>query len=519
MPPIKKKNGKQAPANGQPAQITKTQAASMSYKEFMELEWVRKLFEAWKEKPNLSIELAVGAHALTEDQMKEIMGWEIETEENKFGNDYLLIDEEGNRIRCNKNNKNRPFDPAWQSRLTQEFLNQRWAFNGESFIIGESGSVLSAQHRGTGFIAACQKYRQQINHWKELGPEPRMETVIIRGIDEAHETIRTLDNVRTRNLTDVLFTEDAFASITPTDRKAMCRVADYAIRLLWDRTGVAEIDSFAPIRTNSEAVDFLRRHETLKDAVKHIVEEDKDRRLRILIPPGTAAAMLYMMAASKTDLDRYRLHDPLPDETVVDFTLWKEAKAFWTNFAKNEEETRELRYALAYLGGEDGKTKATAAERISLTAKAWEIYQTSGQIPRGSLCTYISSRKDAEITGITLQYQKNEDDIRVLVEHCAFDGIDQGWTYERKGRDREQRKNDDRRRKEGKVTSVELAKRLKEEREAKNKAKREAKKEQLQADIKSGKRKVLMTRKEIEAENTRKAREADEQMAQARGNQ
>jgi hypothetical protein len=92
-------------------------------------------------------------------------------------------------------------------------------------------------------------------------------------VSEEPATIRTLDNVRPRTLSDVLYTEEnVFGRLSAAARKEAIRNLDYAIRFLWNRTGQSNpsYGSFTSYRTHSESLDFFHRHPHLAQIVEHI---------------------------------------------------------------------------------------------------------------------------------------------------------------------------------------------------------------------------------------------------------
>ena len=353
------------------------------------------------------------------EQVKEIIGWETETEEVKFGSDYLLTDEYDKKVRCVHNMHNRPFTESRARRYASDVLNRCWAgcededtINGETAIIGETGQVLSFQHRAIGFILACQIWEKGGERWRKLwSEEPKFYTLLVQGVSEKPRIVQTIDNVMPRTLVDVLYTSGYYANHKPNDRKALCRMTDYAIRLLWQRTG-AKDNPFSPGATHSGCVEFLDRHSKVQDAVKHIYEENSDNSIGKYFSLGYCAGVLYLMATSGSDLDTYRLNDPHPNEKLLDWANWDKATDFWVMFSKGSPILRAVRQAFALLRDPTtGADIGSRAERLAILAKAWQVYK-EGQV--------------VEDGDIKLKYGPKTEDGRPLIEWPTFGGIDLG---------------------------------------------------------------------------------------------
>lgn len=383
--------------------------------------------------PDIETRLCLGEDAITEEQARILLGWQTEEEyvaeelakisdvkkkekaKPTYGGDYLFTDEEGKKVRCNNNDHNRPFDDSHARKLAQDILNRFWAdsrngkgqeingvdyprtINGESIIIGRTGRILSAQHRLIGLVLANQIYRgEQSEHWKEKWPKedgpPTIEALLVYGIDESPETTRTLDNVKPRGLADVLFTDEELYKgkksngkpYNKSDRAALCRLTEHAVRFLWHRTGERD-DAFSPRLTHSEAIDFILRHPHLRRAVKEIydiysadwkVSCDKMR-------PGTASAMLYMMGCSRSDGKRYRDPAETPrTEKRLDWSLWDKACEYWTHLCTGGAEVRGVHYALSGLHGEEATATPTVDEKMTVIIKGWNLYREDKKLTR-----------------------------------------------------------------------------------------------------------------------------------------
>ncbi len=436
--------------------------------------------------PEVEIREAFGENALTVEQAKELLGWEEETEEVKFGSDYILTDETGKKIRCTNNAKNRPFYKSWCDQLAQEHLRKHWKLNGETVVIGKTGQVLSAQHRLISLILADQRrLGKQAPHWEEYWSGPvTMDTLLVFGIAEDDATVNTLDTGKPRSLTDVIFRSAYFANLKVGDRREVSRMADYAIRMLWHRTGASK-DAFNPYRTHAESLDFLARHEKVLEAVKHIFEENSDDKISKFFSPGYAAAFMYLMGTSKTDGDTYRTSDH-PSESDLDFKNWNKAEEFWTLFAGASDEVKEARYAIAALvNSETGKGGATPKERTAIICKAWTAFLAKGKI------------KESDVQ---LKFHTDDEGIRKLVEFPDVGGIDLGEQVEVNDEDEEVEDN----------SSSENEDESKEEETPKKKPRGKKVADPTEEEIEAGKEEALKKREAHKAklEENRKKRDA-----------
>lgn len=378
-----------------------------------------------------------GVGPITCSQAKQMLGWETEEEyalriceglgekeaekakaKAKFGDDYLLTDQLGQKVRCHLNDHNRPFTDAWARTLAQDILNGNWRFNMENIIIGKYGHVLSGQHRLVGLVLAGQiwadeKYRY---HWEELWPEePVIESCVAFGADETQEYTRTLDNVKPRTLTDVVYSMGLFKDkkLKTTDQVKLSKMLDHAVRFLWHRTG-ASANAFAPRRTHSESLDFIERHKKLLSAVRHIYEEyiaDWQGRGK-LFSPGYASGLLYLMGSSSSDLDIYRNADP-PSEKQLKWDNWERACEFWTIVHQiDNNNLKAVREAIGYLQDADTLRGGTWQEKTAIVVKAWKLFVQK----------YDVTRKD-----LKLSYEKDGDGKPIRLDECpTVGGIDIG---------------------------------------------------------------------------------------------
>ena len=365
--------------------------------------------------PEIQCKICRGKSGLTPDQCKKLVGWEDEkVSGDKFGTEYLLKDSYGTKIRCHNNVKNRPLYRSQLATLKQEHLRQRWKLNGEPIIIGNTGLILNGQHTLISFILAAQELTQHPDRWPDLGRMIRLEKFIVFGIREDDETVNTMDTCKPRSLSDVLYRSEYFANMSAKDRKKVSRFTDYAIRLLWHRTG-AKLDAFAPRRTHSESLDFLARHPQLLECVRFIYHTDgPDRALSKFLSPGYLCALLYLMACSVSDPDRYRVE---LNQDSLSWDHWDESCSFFTLLASDSQQRNHdtrtvkiIRTALAKVAS-TVNGGGTVEESCAVIVKAWLAYRDTGAV-KGS--------------DLTLEYRTDDDDIQSLAECPTVGGIDMG---------------------------------------------------------------------------------------------
>lgn len=335
---------------------------------------------------------------LSAAKMRELLGWEDEenyavriTADGKtkkaqatFGEDYLLKDEEGKKVRCWRNTGNRPFDETHARRLAQDVLGGNWRFNGEAIIIGKYGSVESGQHRGAALVLASQIWAKNPDQWPRWKEEPFIESLIVAGVSEAPDVLRTLDNVKPRSESDVIYTSEIFAKLSSADRKECSRMLAAAIDLLWKRTGAAGISEFEKYKTNSMALEFRERHPKLTTAVKHLFEENSERAISVLrLSAGAVAALMYLMGTSSSDCDVYHNAAP-PSEKVLSFDNWEKAEEFVVELAKGDK-LASVRKALKGLIDADGGLGGRVNEKMAVVAKAWNLYAAGRAIEADDL--------------------------------------------------------------------------------------------------------------------------------------
>lgn len=460
--------------------------------------------------PELKLELACGENALTESIVEQLLGWEDEerysarVKGGKFGEDFLLKDVEGRKVRCWHNNRNRPFTLAHADSLGQDVLNRVWAgpmtigmgsdgmivtINCENIIISRYAEVISGQHRLIGFKRACMIWRKHNHIWRGKWPEcPVLETSIAFGVSEDPRVIQTLDNVRPRTLADVFYTSEIFRDLNPSERKECSRMLQFATDMLWIRTGADRIGSRKVFQTHSESRSFLDNHPRLQtECIHHLFSENKDRALSTLrLSPGQMAAICYLMGACGTDGDDYRNMDPAPEERGVNWEHWERAKQFFVLLSADAEEVKPVRDALGMLVDAETGNGGRLSEKLSILSKAWNRFSALEPITEEDL---------------VLETVQNEHDMNVFVGHSNFGGIDVG--DEKTTKDGEAEVTAE----EIEQAKIEIRKKKAEEVAAKLKEMR-AKKE---ADAKAGQAPATrpLTAKEVQAKQTADAAKAD----------
>lgn len=346
---------------------------------------------------------------ITAAMMKQMLGWETEEDyvnrkikENpkakaatfKFGEHYLLLDSEKRKVRCWYNEEyvkrkdpntgemafvlgktNRFLRQGHHDKLEQEILQGRWRFNGETIIVGETGQCISIQHRGTALVTAVEKWHKNPEaypYWKE---EPYIEALVVVGVSEDAETLRTVDNVLSRSLTDVFFTSPLFEGMTPNARQDCSNIMSAAVSLLWRRTQVSEGVGLKVIQTHSESIEFSNRHPKLYQCVKHVYDEKGDYALQsnLGLSLGEIAGLMYLMAASESDVDKYRLGNP-PREKLLDMSNYDKASDFIVEMASGSKEGPIVAQAIKDLSSEANLGKVPKVQKVAIIVKAWQHF-------------------------------------------------------------------------------------------------------------------------------------------------
>lgn len=367
--------------------------------------------------PDVKAKILMGEKALTAEDAKKILGWETEPAGTTFGDDFLLRDKDGAKVRCNNNIGNRPFDPNLAKTWASEILNGNWKLNGEPMIVGKTGLVLSGQHRQVGLVLAAHEWGQNPDRWEKWGKEPTMDCLLVLGVEEDDQTVNTIDTGRPRSLSDVLFrTIGLFKNLKKaSDRKAVARVMSYSIKMVWSRTGAGS-DAFAPnVRTHADSLDFIDRHPRLCQFVEDVWNEDdgKNRRISKYLSPGYAAGLYYLMASSATKSEVYNKSSS-PNEAMLDWSLEDRAWDFFVALSSGDASIASIRTAMGILLNSDDTDGEglSIQERIAILAKAWNLFALKQPI----------TAKGLELKYVT----DDETGLKRLAEMPTVGGIDRG---------------------------------------------------------------------------------------------
>lgn len=353
---------------------------------------------------------AAGDSPLNASMAKEYLGWEAEsagTSGVKFGNDFLLKDCNGKKIRCYNNTINRPFYPWLAQMWAREILNGNWCLNGETIIIGRSGQVLAGQHRLVALILAEQmwmKDREEYPYWKT---GPTIDVLVVRGVDEEDKVVNTIDTAKPRDFSDVLYRSELFSNLLPNQRLTTAKACESALKLLWVRVGGRAHTGIAK-RTHAESMDFINHHPKLVDCVRHIMEENgKSNRIKSrYLSSGYAAGLMYLMGCAGSNPIEY-WHAEHPSDEALDWSQWDRAKRFWVLLAKGDATIEPVHEKIAEIM-EEGS--GTVAERCAVLAKAWLCYADGDKITTDDL---------------SLEYHISEEGQRRLINVPSLGGLDQ----------------------------------------------------------------------------------------------
>lgn len=322
---------------------------------------------------------------LTEALAKKLTGWTEEKEKGEFGDDYTLVDNDGNKVRLVHCIDNRMFFTALANEWAIQILRKEWKFNLETIIIDIYGGVQGGQHRLAGLVLACQLWRRD-EHWKDFwGKEPTMESLVaVGGKPEAADTIGI---GKSNTLADILFRGSMFQGKSRQTRHKATKIAQYAIRMLWRRTGVDLVaeKAYMPKKAPSEYLDFLKRHPRIEECVSTVIGLDKEKRITRLIPPGSAAGLLYLMGASSSEQNKYDEHN---SEQGVDWKSWTKAVKFWKMIAEKDKEVKPLLDSITHI---DASGSVGLAEKCAALVKGWNLYLEGKKITKEGVQVLITT--------------------------------------------------------------------------------------------------------------------------------
>lgn len=330
---------------------------------------------------------------------KELLGWIEEGEKDKWKEGkFDLTDVNGKKVRLTNNTTNRPYQKGLTEAYEQEILNSRWQLNGETFTVTRTGRIASGQHRLVGLVFAEQR-RLIDDHWKTKYPaEVTVNGLIVYGIADDDAVINTIDTGKTRTPADMIYRSDILpTSLKGERRREAARSMDFAVRVVWDRTG-ASADPYAPSKTHSEVMDLIHRHKGLVRAVDHITKENADDGLSQYIKPGYAAGLLYLFGASDTEREKY--FDLMPHtERRVSFTHREAAEQFFIDLNMKGESGNKLlavREAIGKLANSQ-PGGAKPAQRMAILIHAWNLYVNGDKISPSDLKLEYTATDDGQV--------------------------------------------------------------------------------------------------------------------------
>lgn len=379
-----------------------------------------------------------GIGPVTCEQMKVLLGWETESQYKKrmeeeakatgdvtkgakriagFGDEYTLKDFNGEKVKCWNNDGNRPLTEAHAFALAQSVLLGNWRLNLETFIISRTARVTSGQHRGIGFVLACQLWAKDPKWRKKWKEEPVLETLVAFGGSDDPDTIQTIDNVRPRSLSDIFYTSPIFAGIGTQDRQDCSRYLSGAVRVLWKRLGEGdeEIVDDKKFQTHPASLDFVETHPRIKECVRYMFNKNRagGEGMQISglnLDPGHSAAMLYLMGSSKSSPEAYTKANKT--EKGVDWGTYGKAVEFWDRLINRDDSMEPVINVLGQLVDPDsGLGGGRPSEKAAVIAKAWYLFAAGKKITED---------------GVKPEYATSDSGVVILAENPTFSRIDLG---------------------------------------------------------------------------------------------
>ena len=374
------------------------------------------------------------AEGLTCAIAKELLGWQDEADyaeqlkktlpeaefkqrKTEFGDDFLLTDRYGKKVRCMNNLGNRPFDPRTAEDWMLEILRNKWRLNGESMIVDEHGDCQDLQHRLVGLIWAEQEWQkdnilpkeeQQWGQFWSTTP-PEMDAIVVLGVDSSDETINTMNTGRPRTFADALYRSKVYKDSPSEERARLSKLTQNAVGFLWKRSDAA-LHSLAPRRPHSESFEFLEAHPKIIDCVKFILAEGDGKKLSPYISLGYAAALLYMMGSATSEVEKYA--DSGCKESALDWKLWDKAQEFWVLFCANSPVMEPLHEELNRLPAE----LTSVYFQVALFIKAWNLWSNKKKLTRKDLELIIDNTsgmaelgENPRIGGIDVDREEEEE--------------------------------------------------------------------------------------------------------------
>ena len=349
--------------------------------------------------PEIAVELRTTGSKkgpLSFKEAKELLGWHEDTPESKFTDWVEEVDlESGRRVQLRNNVRNRPFKRGQLVALEQEHLQGQFVLTPDGLGIGQTGQVISAQHRLVSFVNAELKRLSDTESgafWRKKWPEPlTMECLVITGLDESDRTFRALNSSAPATVQDCLYRAGHFKGRKSSERANLCKIAENGIREIWKRTGRA-MDANASILTIPESVEWFDKHPSFADFVVDIYEDyqanNKGRGEKSedgeevgfssqqRMSAGNAAALMFLMATSQTEREKYVKK---PSDKSIDWTWKAKARDFWTELCMGPEaikvEFQALKNVLDTLYDPENEIGGNIYERKAVICKAWNLFK------------------------------------------------------------------------------------------------------------------------------------------------
>jgi hypothetical protein len=349
---------------------------------------------------------------ITRKEMETFLGWETLTqyrermakeaggkkkpEDFSFDEEKncVITDINGEKVCLSKNFHNRDFRDAGARSYAQTILERGWAgpltmpgetLNGEPIIISRTGRCRSIQHRGVGFIFACQLWAKNPARWADKWPEePVFETLLVTGVSDSEVVTNTYDNVIARTEEDVLVQSQEFAGIkSKSERRMLCKMMAKAIDLLWSRVKAGGAEGEGKVfKTHSASIRFKNNHAKLIECVKHLRSQDKGGAIsKMGLSAGRCAALCYLMGCSADDGNKYRSKNPSErTDRNLDWSNLKEAKEFWTSLVAGDIKNKALVEAL-----KDERVASNKLAQDVVIARAWAAITSGDKMTRDNV--------------------------------------------------------------------------------------------------------------------------------------
>lgn len=308
----------------------------------------------------------------------------------------------GLKVMAWNNTHNRGVNKERTDGYRQSVLMRQWAgpttfpgetVNGETISISRTEQIISGQKRLLAVYDAWLDWLDNPEKWlanwpKEQYPDgPVLESLLVYGVSDDLRVVQSVDDVQIRSEADIfsiggavekMFGDADAAKLSTKQRAEASRMLQTAVDFLWDRLRMSDVLH----HTNAAGQQFLADHPKLHRAVRHIFDEngqDAGRPISIMrLSPGQCSAMLYLMAAGKTNGGLRQ-----PTEEELDVSLWKKAEEFWAETARKQGGFKVLADVLSKTMDPD--EGSLAVRRCCIVAKAWAMFSGGGKITADAL--------------------------------------------------------------------------------------------------------------------------------------